>query len=199
MGKTELQWDKYLKISTAKLDDTDADDFRFAYEPTPYPVLGLLAGRNYLGKENLLLDYGCGKGRAVFYLTYYSKCRAIGLEYNDRILKEARANKASAISGKKTEFVHADAESYEVPDEVDRCFFFNPFSVEIFRRAYANVLASWYAMPREILFFFYYISDEYLEFIYGHTDLRLREEIDCRAYPVGEQKREKIMVFSLNV
>jgi len=198
MGKTEQQWDKFLKIDTVNHDAADADDYRFAYEPTPYPVLGLLAARGYLGKDNLLLDYGCGKGRAVFYLSYYTKCRALGLEFNPRILKAARANKAAALSGKRTEFVHADAEGYEVPPEVDRCFFFNPFSVEIFRKAYARVLASWYEAPREILFFFYYISDDYLEFIYAHTDLRLQEEIDCRAYPVGEPGREKIMVFSLD-
>lgn len=197
MGKSEQQWDKYLKISTSKLDDADADDYRYAYEPTPYPVLGLLANRGYLEKNNVLLDYGCGKGRALFYLSYYTKCRGIGLEYNDRILTAARANKATAVSGKRTDFIHADAEIYEVPTEVDRCFFFNPFSVEIFRKAYAKILNSWYEKPREIMLFFYYISDEYLEFIYGHTDLQLCDEIDCRAFPIGEQGREKIMIFSL--
>lgn len=197
MGKTDQQWDKYLKISTVRLDDADADEYRYAYEPTPYPVLGLLASRGYLDKNNILLDYGCGKGRAVFYLSYYTKCKAIGLEYNDRILKLALANKATALSGKRTEFVHADAECYEVPTGVDRFFFFNPFSVEIFRKAYARIIESWYEKPREIMLFFYYISAEYLEFIYGHTDLRLHDEIDCRAFPIGEQGREKIMIFSL--
>jgi len=198
MGKSEQQWDKLLKIDTVKHDSADADDYRYAYEPTPYPVLGLLAGRGYLDKTNVLLDYGCGKGRAVFYLTYYTKCRALGLEYNPRILKAALSNKASAVSGKRADFVHADAESFAVPTEVDRCFFFNPFSVEIFRKAYARVLTSWYERTRQILFFFYYISDDYLEFIYGHTELRLREEIDCRAFPIGDPGREKIMVFSLD-
>lgn len=198
MGKTDQQWDKYLKIDTIKHDAADADEYRFAYEPTPYPVLGLLADHGYVGKTNYFLDYGCGKGRAVFYLSYLTKCRAIGLEYNDRILKAARDNKASAVSGKRVELVHFDAGSFEVPTDVDRCFFFNPFSVEIFRKVYARVLDSWYEQPREILLFFYYISDDYLEFIYGHTELRLREEIDCRAYPIGEPRREKIMVFSLD-
>lgn len=197
MGKSELQWDKYLKISTVRRDDADADDYRYAYEPTPYPVLGLLANRGYLDKQNFLLDYGCGKGRAVFYLSYFTKCRAIGLEYNIRILNAAKANKASAISGKRTEFVHADAEQYKVPSDVDRFFFFNPFSVEIFRKAYSRILDSWYEKPRKLMLFFYYISDEYLEFIYGHTDLQLADEIDCRDYPIGEPGREKIMVFSL--
>jgi len=198
MGKTEQQWDKYLKIDTVKHDTADADEYRFAYEPTPYPVLGLLADHGYVGKTNYLLDYGCGKGRAVFYLSYLTKCRAVGLEYNERILKAARYNKASAVSGKHVELVHSDAGAFEVPADVDRCFFFNPFSVEIFRKVYAKVLDSWYEKPREILFFFYYISDDYLEFIYGHTELRLCEEIDCRAYPIGEPRREKIMVFSLD-
>ena len=196
-SKNEQHGDKILKIHTGKQDAADADNYRYAYEPTPYHVLALLACREYIGKGNTLLDYGCGKGRAVFYLSYVTGCNAIGLEYNERVLQSARENKVTAVSGKRTEFVHADAAEYPVPPEVDRCFFFNPFSVEIFRKAYAKILESWYESPREILFFFYYISDEYLDYIYGYTDLQFREEIDCGAFFAGERSRERVMIFSL--
>lgn len=201
MGKSEqqeLRGDRMLKIHTGKTDASDADDSRFAYEPTPYHVLDRIANRGYVEKHNTFLDFGCGKGRAVFYFAHVAKCHAIGLEYNARILEMARENRATALSGRKTEFVQADAAVYVIPQEVDRCFFFNPFSVDIFRRVYANILESWYGAPREILLFFYYISDEYLDFIYSYTDLRLREEIDCGDYRLGERNRERILVFALD-
>ena len=60
---TESQWDKLLKIRTSGRDDSHSDQYRFPYEPTPYPVLERLAGSGYIGKHNTLIDYGCGKGR----------------------------------------------------------------------------------------------------------------------------------------
>ena len=36
---TEAQWDKLLKIRSSGRDDTHSDQYRFPYEPTPYPVL----------------------------------------------------------------------------------------------------------------------------------------------------------------
>ena len=35
----ENEWDKLLKIHTTGTDNTDADQYRYPYEPTPYSVL----------------------------------------------------------------------------------------------------------------------------------------------------------------
>lgn len=35
----ENEWDKLLKIHTTGADNTDADQYRYPYEPTPYSVL----------------------------------------------------------------------------------------------------------------------------------------------------------------
>ena len=65
---TEEQWDKKLKIHTTGRLDAHADQYRYPYEPTPYTVLERLAESGYLKKENILIDYGCGKGRVGFFL-----------------------------------------------------------------------------------------------------------------------------------
>lgn len=49
-------------------DDSNADRYRYPYEPTPYSVLERLANAGYMRKGNTLLDYGCGKGRVDFFL-----------------------------------------------------------------------------------------------------------------------------------
>ena len=66
----ENTWDKLLKIKTSGRDDSRSDQFRYPYEPTPYSVLERLANSGYLGKKDVLIDYGCGKGRVDFYLSY---------------------------------------------------------------------------------------------------------------------------------
>ena len=70
MNETESQWDKLLKIKTTGRDDSHADQYRYPYEPTPYSVLERLANSGLIGKGNSLLDYGTGKGRVCFYLSY---------------------------------------------------------------------------------------------------------------------------------
>lgn len=150
----ENKWDKLLKIHTTGRDDSNADQYYYPYEPTPYTVLERLANSGEIRKNHVLLDYGCGKGRVDFFLAYQTRCRAIGIEYDKRINAEACKNKESAVSGARTEFVLANAEQYLVAPEINRIFFFNPFSTEILKSVLARVLDSYYKNPRNIKLFF---------------------------------------------
>ena len=105
-------------------------------------------------------------------------------------------NKRHAVSGSRTEFVMGNAENYVVPAEVDRVFFFNPFSVEILRKVLAKIEDSYYENPREIQLFFYYPSDEYISELMTVDMLSFVDEIDCRDLFDGENPRERIMVFA---
>ena len=84
-----------------------------------------------------------------------------------------------------------NAENYVVPAEVDRVFFFNPFSVEILRKVLTKIEDS-----REIQLFFYYPSDEYISELMTVDMLYFVDEIDCRDLFDGENPRERIMVFA---
>ena len=190
----ERFWDKFLKIRTSGRDDTRADQFRYPYEPTPYLVLQRLAESGWIRKGDVLLDYGAGKGRAGLFLSSQTGCRSIGVEYDDRLYLAACENKARAVAGEKTEFVLADAVNYEVPPEVDRIFFFNPFSVEILEKALARVLESVYQRPRTVRLFFYYPSFEYIGRLMQVEELEFVDEIDCRDI-FGEDERERIVIF----
>lgn len=120
MNQNENQWDKLLKIKTTGRDDSRADQYRYPYEPTPYCVLERLANSGLIRKKNVVLDYGTGKGRVCFYLSYQTRCSSIGVEYDDRIYAGARANQEQAVSGKRTSFELTSAEEYPVPTSVDR-------------------------------------------------------------------------------
>lgn len=197
IGVNETKWDKLLRIKTSGRDDSQADQFRYPYEPTPYCVLERLAYNGYLGKKNVLIDYGCGKGRVDFYLAYQTRCRCIGIEYDDRIFRAAMINQENAVSSGRTEFVLADAVTYAVPPEADCFYFFNPFSVEIFQRVLDRIRESFYQNPRKMLFFFYYPSTEYMSCLMTEDDLFYLDEIDCRDLFDGENQRERIMIFSM--
>ena len=66
----EEKWDRLLHIRTTGRDDSHSDQYRYPCEPTPYTVLERLANSGYIRKGNTLLDYGCGKGRVDFFLSW---------------------------------------------------------------------------------------------------------------------------------
>lgn len=70
MENREGTWDKLLQIQTTGRDETNADKYHHPYEPTPYSVLERLAGSGFFSKDDMVLDYGCGKGRVSFFLSY---------------------------------------------------------------------------------------------------------------------------------
>ena len=156
MANHENNWDKLLQVKTTGRDETNADEYHHPYEPTPYTVLERLVTSGLITQEDTVLDYGCGKGRVGFFLSYRTKAKTIGIEYDDRILDIALENQKSTISRVKPDFVLTRAEEYEVPPDVNRCYFFNPFSVEILRKVMARIIESHYEHPRELFLFFYY-------------------------------------------
>lgn len=193
----DISYDKLLRIKTTGRDDTNADRYHFPYEPTPYPVLERLANSGYLKKANTLIDYGCGKGRVDFFLSYQTRCRSIGIEYDRRIFETVKSNTLTAASSGRCSFFCENAEDFALPPEADRLYFFNPFSVELLGKVLKRVRESFYDAPRELYFFFYYPSNEYISFLLDFNDLELVDEINCGDLFEGENPREKIMIFQM--
>ena len=193
----ENKWDKLLKIHTMGRDDSNADQYHYPYEPTPYTVLERLANTGIIRKNNTLLDYGCGKGRVDFFLSYQTRCKSVGVEYDERIYNKAVENKESAISTGRVSFKAENAEYFTVPKEVDRIYFFNPFSLEILQKVMHKILESYYENPREMKLLFYYPSDEYIAYLMTVNELMFADEIDCRDLFQKNDSREKIVIFEL--
>ena len=196
MGK-ENNWDKLLQISTVGRDETNADEYHHPYEPTDYCVLERLVNSGFFGENDVILDYGCGKGRVGFFLSYRTKARTIGIEYDKHIYKGAMENQKATVSRVKPDFVLTRAEEYEVPSDVNRCYFFNPFSVEILHKVLARIIKSWYENPREIFLFFYYPANEYISYLMTVDELEFYDEIECDDLFEGSDPRERILIFQL--
>lgn len=197
MMASEHAWDKLLQIKTAGRDDTNSDEYRYPYEPTSYKVLERLANSGLICAGDVVLDYGCGKGRVGFLLSYRTKAKVIGIEYDERIYEQAMENRKTTISRIKPDFVLTAAEEYALPPEVSRCYFFNPFSAEILRKVMARIIGSWYESPREVFLFFYYPSDEYIACLMTVDELEFYDEIECGDLFEGSDQRERIMIFRL--
>ena len=195
MTDHEQAWDEKLRIRTVGRDDTNADQYRHPYEPTPYCVLERLAESGFFGEGDTVLDYGCGKGRVGFFLSRETNAKTVGIEYDGRIYASAIENRNS--SNIDADFLLIRAEGYEVPARINRCYFFNPFSVEILRKVMARILESWYDCPRELFLFFYYPDDAYISCLMTVGELEFYDEIECDDLFPGNDPRERIMIFRL--
>ena len=197
MLDNENTWDKLLQIKTTGRDDSNADQYNYPYEPTPYCVLERLANSGMIRKKDVVLDYGCGKGRVDFFLSYQTRANTIGIEYDERIYESAVNNQKTSVSGSKAKFELVKAESYVVPQEVKHCYFFNPFSVELLHKVIARILESYYGNPREMFLYFYYPSEEYISYLMTIDELEFYDEIMCGDLFEGNDKREQIMIFQI--
>lgn len=193
----EQAWDQLLQIQTTGRDDLSSDAYRYPYEPTPYSVLERFADSGLICDNDVVLDYGCGKGRVDFFLAYQTKAKTIGIEYDQRIYQGALENQKSVTANPDATFVLTRAEEYDVPTEVNCCYFFNPFSVEILRKVMSRILASYYEEPRDIHLFFYYPSNEYISYLMTVDELEFYDEIECDDLFPGSDPRERIMIFTL--
>ena len=203
MGYTsseEALWEKKLNISTcaANFEKDDANHSR--YEPTSYAVLERLAASGWLKKDNVLIDYGCGKGRVGFFLNHALGMRTLGIEYNPEVYAaaaknlEARFGKKADVSG--VSFVCHSAENHEITD-ADCFYFFNPFSEKILRTVLGKIIASYFENPRPMLLFFYYATDAYIDCLTAQDALIKAGEIDCRDLFRNGDPRERILVFQI--
>lgn len=197
MTDHEKALDASLRIQTCGRDAVGADEYHHPYEPTPYTVLERLADSGLMGKDDVILDYGCGKGRVGFFLSHRAKAKTIGIEYDERIYQGALENQKTTISRIKPDVVLTRAEEYEVPPEVTRCYFFNPFSVEILHKVMSRIIEFWYEHPREVFLFFYYPADEYISYLMTMDELEFYDEIECDDLFAGNDPRERIMIFQL--
>lgn len=192
----EKQWDKLLRIKTSGRDDTKSDPYHYPYEPSSYLVLERLVKSGYINKKNIVVDYGCGKGRVSFFLNHELKCRTIGVEFDERIYQKAEENRKFYGTYQKVEFVCTGAEHFAVKD-ADCFYFFNPFSVEILRSVMGHILNSYYDNPRHMQLFFYYPNEDYMSYLMTEEALMFSDEIDCRDLFDGDNEREKILIFEV--
>ena len=196
---SEQEWEQVLQIKTTGRDDSRSDAEHHPYEPTDYCVLERLANSGYITKQNILIDYGSGKGRVSIFMANQTRCHSIGIEYDERLYERAIVNGESSAAKNRVSFVLGDAATYALPDNADRCFFFNPFALHTIKRVLGNIFDSLYHHPREILLFFYYVNEEVENFLNNHVRLEAEKPIQCGDLFQETDDKERILVYRVNV
>jgi precorrin-6B methylase 2 len=118
------------------------------YTPIPYQVIHRILKRLSLVSEDVFVDIGCGKGRAVCCACRWPVRKVVAIEANEVLLRAARAN-ADKVRGRKApvEAMVVPAEAYDY-DDATVVYLYNPFGPPIMDRVFERIGKSLERNPR---------------------------------------------------
>lgn len=157
----ENKYEKLLKIDTLTIENlehltlaSNNSKENHHYQGASYFILFKIF--NSLSndfKNKIFIDYGCGKGRALFVAEQCGFKRLIGVDIAKELIVEAEKNLINyqkQNSNSEIKFVFEDATKYDIPKDAYVFYFFNPFGPTILHSVLSNIKTSVNQTPRKI-------------------------------------------------
>lgn len=197
----ERKYDKSLHIRTVGLREWGSQATLYnRYEATPYRALDKLFDHYSFEADDSLVDFGCGRGRVTFYVHERFNIPVTGVEANDKTFDEALKNKQTYRKKRRhlkspIMLEYGLAEQYEVEEMDNRFYFFNPFSVHIFKKVMTNIISSYKQNRRTIELILYYPLPEFKEYLRRKTKFEMINKIKV---PGDHGKYGKFVIFRLS-
>ena len=200
MKKMDKMFDEKLLIRTTGIREWREETPYNRAESTPYLALETLFERYKLSEKDQLVDFGAGRGRVAFYIHNKFNIPITAVELNELTLDEALRNKRGYRTHANhleapIQFQYGYAEQYEVTEEDNKFYFFNPFKAEIFEEVVENIVESAEKVGKEIDIILYYPMPGYKRYLQEKTDFKLVEKVLVDGM---KDKREKFLIYRLD-
>src|SRR5690625_1019927 len=196
----ERQRDLQLGIRTTGIREWKNEDGPYnRYEATPYLALDKLFDTYSLPENANLVDFGCGRGRVSFYMHNHFHIPVVGVENNDQTFDELLTNEMTYLRHHgqieaPLYFEFGLAENYEIQPNDNVFYFFNPFSLKIFKRVVHNILQSYKENERQMDIIFYYKLSSFKQ-VLDDTPFTLINRIKVSG--VGHGKHGEFLIYRL--
>ena len=198
----DKDYDRLLRIKTVGTREWQNQSSHYnRYEATPYLALDELFDDYELARTDGVVDFGCGKGRLAFYLHNRFQVAVTGIEMSAQLYQEALENRTSYKEKSRRvddaiRFECCLAEDYQVELTDNRFYFFNPFSIQIFRKVIDTVLRSVEQQKRTVDVVLYYPTADYIQFLETGTPFELLKEVKVPGL-YEQNDNERFLVFRL--
>jgi len=107
-----------------------------------------------LPRDNVFVDLGSGKGRALMLASKYGFRKVIGIEFSGALCEAARENLRRFLqkspSRSEIEVIESDVTKYQFRDDETVFFLLDPFNAPVFVEVLKNIRASVQRNPRKI-------------------------------------------------
>lgn len=196
----ERKIDGQLGIRTTGIREWKKEDGPYnRYEATPYKALETLFTKYSFKENDQVVDFGCGRGRVSFYIHYHFQIPVSGVENNDKTFDELLKNEEIYL--RKHRHIEAPlyfefglAENYEIQPTETVFYFFNPFSLKIYKKVVNNILKSVEEHERSVDLIFYYPLSSFKHFMRS-TSFALINKVEVPE--VGHGKHGKFLIYRL--
>ena len=148
------------KISLQDLTVTGENKERGSfYQPTMALSFNRLLETITLPPESVLVDFGCGKGRVLLLAVLRGVKKAVGIEFSPELCRIAENNVKIVEEARGTRLditvIEGDVTGYEIEDDQNVFFLFNPFDDVVLGAVVKNIQKSLRRTPREIVIIYY--------------------------------------------
>lgn len=196
----DKKFDDKLLIRTRGIREWRGDTPYNRCESTPYLALEKLFKKYRLDQEDKLVDFGLGRGRVAFYVHNKFNIPITGIELHETTLDEALKNKKNYRTHaghlqSPIKFEYGYAENYDIEDDDNKFYFFNPFQAEIFAEVVANIVESAKEVDKEVDIILYYPMPAYKKYLKENTNFKL---IDKVLLDNTKDKKEKFLIYRLD-
>lgn len=194
------EWDNLLNIQTTNERDWQASIYDYhRLESTDYDVLSLLFNNLRISKNDRFVDMGCGTGRALFYMHYRFGINVTGVELHPMTFNELEENLQQyqnrfKVANNVINLEHTYADDYIINSKDTIFYFFNPFSIKIFKNVVDNILDSVRLVPRSITLILYYPERIVINYLKNETAFTLEDKIKI---PGTHDSRDFLHIFTL--
>ncbi len=140
------------EVSCADLDISDPRSVR--YMPARVTSLRRILPPREVSDDDVLIDFGSGKGRVVLQAALYYRFRRVyGVELSERLHEIALHNLdvcQDRLRCHDVRLIRANAADFGIPDDVTVAFFYNPFTGDLFETVIKRLLESVDRRPRRL-------------------------------------------------
>ena len=146
---SDLCWERRLGINTRGSVLIHQPDAHF-YGTFAYRSIFRILRRLRIGPKDVFIDIGCGKGRVVCCAATHPAARAIGVDLDASLCRQAQAN-AERLRFRRAPIQIINAPAQEIDyDLCTKFFLFHPFGASTLRQVVALIRDSVARRPRTI-------------------------------------------------
>ncbi len=148
---SETKWERKFGIKTLSIENLENKTLASGkiedthhYQGASYYILHQVFSKLNANTNLGFIDYGCGKGRALFVAAHYGFNPCIGVDSAKELCDDANEN----IQKTKGKFPHTtfqivfeNAINYIIPESISVFYFFNPFPAHVMEAVRDNVIS----------------------------------------------------------
>lgn len=160
MIKQEIKGENQYGINTTGADNlNDLEELGVdvshaaIYMPVSYYLMEEILEQLPATARKHFLDIGCGKGRSLCMAAHAGFKQVTGLDFSKVLCDKAKENLTKTkqkIPAFEFKVINNDAFYFEIPDDVDCIFFFNPFDEIIMSAVVNNITKNLQNNPRKL-------------------------------------------------